>query len=350
MAFGTELLPWALAAGLGIAICVAPWFALVALGLAALLPVIPTPPGDLAAFASPWISGPAVALAVTGLLVMGHPTGRAAWELLHVPVRVILPGLVVLLALVGGEAGPSPDLTFGAPTVRGALLLCLALSVSLLLLGWGSAILSGLQGVRAFHEGRGGALALEMGGAGLALATVAQPLLAAPLAVAAVGAAALRQRRAFRVAPLSPALLRGLAASLGGGAGWRGPDTLPHWVHPGTRSRDRESSTLLLRGTPAVLLLKAGAENSSESPMDGPYDVRAGWLTLEDGGPRFLFRSPIRIWEVPLKEARPVEGSERCSSLIQGLELSDGGTRMILGTSRGGPTLREIQSEFVRDL
>jgi len=342
-----ELLPWALAAGFGVALAIAPWFGLLALGLATFLPFLPPLPGDLEAFGSPWIATPTLALALTGLLLGGRPSARAFWELLHTPVRLVLPCLVLLLALepAGAATDLSRPLALGGP-----LLLSLALSTLLVLLRWGRSVVAGLRDRPSFHERWDGALALELMGAFLTVATVTVPAVGGLLAGLVAMSALIRGRPELRVGPLIPHLLQGAARSLGGGEGWRDPPALPRWVKHESPQGDAGNSLAVLRGTPAVLLLRQGdGKSGPEGPAEGG-ELRAGWLVIQGGLPRFLFRSPARIWELNLGNALLAGDVGGESLLIQRVELRDGEDRMILGTSRGGPNLEEIQAEFTRNL
>jgi len=330
----TQLEPWALAAGLGLAASVAPWATVLTLSvLAAVATGLVDVPGDLQGLGSLWVLGPTLALVVLHVLIHARPIGWSIWELLHTPVRLVLPALLLLLAL----SGPPGDPRARALDLGGALLLALAVSVLALMLRYGWTISFETMGRRPPHGGMGGAALLALGAAGLTLALMLQAVPTGAVALLLLGIVAALSRPALRVAPMAPGLLRGLAVALGGGQGWRTGDALPRWLRGGPDEEWNPGPDL--RGTPAILY--SGGDGGG---------FRSGWLIIDRGTPAFLFRSPARVWEVSLKEAVPVrdvaDGSQGTGRLLQRLPLRHQDREVVLATSRGGPPADRIRAEF----
>ncbi len=330
----TQLEPWALAAGLGIAAALAPWATVLILGaLAALSQGVAEVPGDLQGLGSAWVLIPTLALAIVAMLVHTRLLAWGVWELLHIPVRLVLPPLLLLLALSGPPGGPRAD----PPELGGAVLLTLAASVLVVLLRWGWTISCEAMGRRAPHESVRGAALLALVAAGLTLALVLQPVPTGAVVVVLAGAAVFSSGPALRVAPMAPRLVQGLATALGGQAGWQVGSGLPRWLRDG--GQDGWNPGPDVRGTPAIL-----------SPEGGDGELRAGWLVVRRGAPTFLFRSPARVWEVDLAEAVPwwdgTEADGPPSRLLQRIRLVHQDRRVILATSRGGPPTDRLRSEF----
>lgn len=329
-----HLEPWALAAGLGVAAALAPWATVLTLGALAALSGGPWEvPGDLQGLGSIWVLIPTLALAVVAMLVHTRQLAWGIWELLHVPVRLVLPPLLLLLALSGPPGGPRAD----PSELGGALLLTVSASVLVVLLRWGWTISGEAKGRRAPHESVRGAALLAMVAAGLSLALVFQAVLTGAMVVVLAGAAVFTSGPALRVAPMAPRLVQGLAVALGGGEGWRAGTDLPRWLRDDGEGERNPGPDI--RGTPAILY--SGGE-------DG--ELRAGWLVVRRGAPTFLFRSPARVWEVDLAAAVPwrdrSNGAAPPNRLLQRIRLVHQDREVVLATSRGGPSADRIRSEF----
>lgn len=329
-----ELEPWALAAGLGVAAALAPWATVLTLGALAALSGGPWEvPGDLQGLGSIWVLIPTLALAVAAMLVHTRQVTWGIWELLHVPVRLVLPPLLLLLALSGPPGGPRAD----PSGLGGALLLALSASMLVVLLRWGWTISGEAMGRRAPHESMRGAALLALAAAGLSLALVLQPIPTGAVVVILAGAAAFTSGPALRVAPMAPRLVQALAVALGGGEGWRAGEDLPRWVRDEGGSKRNPGPDV--RGTPAILY-----------PDGGDGELRAGWLVGRRGAPTFLFRSPGRVWEVDLAEAvawrDASNGHAPPNRLLQRVRLVHQDREVVLATSRGGPSADRIRAEF----
>jgi hypothetical protein len=342
MLTGSELAFWGLAAAFGAAFMLAPWFGLVALGVVTALPFLPTPPGDLPAFGSPWIAIPALLLGLAGVLVQSRPTLQIFWDLLHTPVRLALPCMVLFLAVSGNET-----FILQPPVVAwGQVLLALAVATALLMVRWGWIVVTALEDRPAPFTQRRQAWGLEALGASLALVAVGFPLAAGGIALVLTLTTVSRSRRAVRAAPATPHLLRSLVQGPTGGRGWRGLGELPRWLRGSVAGREGShpgNPGAGVRGTPAVLQMVSGS--AALEPA-----VRTGWLLVEDGEPRFVFQGPMRIWEIPLASATPAPATAMEGPLLQRVEFSQGTDRMILGIGRDGPSLRDLQREFTRSL
>lgn len=315
-----DTLPWFLGVGLAAAAAIHPWGAILGLAATAGLAWVPPLPGALAGVGSPWVWIPTVVLAATEGVVQARPDARLAWEVIHSPVRLLLPPLLLLLTVDGVP---------GSPTL-GPLALAGTLAAYLLVLRWGTLLHRELVGRLDDRSARWRLPSALAAGATLAPAAALAPVPTALATALGVAAVSLRLRD---VLPLSPAVPRliGDRLVLGTGTGaWRPRSRLPRWIRKKGLASARGNPLKLSRGMPALLC--------GEKPGQ---EARAGWLVVADGGPRFVFGSPSRIWEVELAGA----SASRLSSpgpLLRRMELRRQGERLVLGIPRGGPTAGEL--------
>lgn len=320
---GPELAPhlagWFLAVALGAGIALHPWAGVLGLAVLTVRSVNVGLPGDLEGLSSAWIVVPAILLLASELIVRPRGLTWLVREVVHVPIRILLPPLAVLLAVEGPVQGrPS-----------GILALSVTLAVVITILRWGWTARQELRARRPLlttFAGVAGAGALA---ASLSAGAIVAPVPSALLAGIAFVGAMSHPREVFRLAWATPGILVDVAEAVVGGPRWRRAEDLPRWVRRGSAG----NLSPPFRGTRALLY--------GEGPGQG---VRVGWMVIGDDGPVFLFRSPTRNWEVALERARAEPGLPSSGPLLQRVRLQEGDDQLVLATPRGGPSVSELWS------
>jgi hypothetical protein len=314
---------WLLAIPLAAAVALTPWGALLGLGLLVHLPGIAPPPGDIAAFGSTLLLVPAGALLGAELVLRRREPAWTVWEVLNLPVRLLLPPGLIVLAAAG---------TGWTPELAGPAALALAAAAYGTLLRWGWGLASEARGRIAPLRTLRGAAAGSAGAALLAAGAVWLPVPVAVIAALGLVLASVFGRPALSAGPLAPRLVQDLALSTVGDGGWREGASLPRWVR---RESPGETQRPTVRGAPALL--------HGEGRGRG---TRAGWIVIHPEGPHFLFRGPARTWSVPFEGAHVHSGLPPAGGLLNRMVLARGDDALVLAVSRGGPSPEEIEREL----
>lgn len=326
-----ELAPWLAGIAWSVAVAASPWGALLGLAVAGRVPGLPELPGDLAAFAAPWIVLPAGVLLLLELAIRSKDGAWLVWEAVHVPVRLLVPPALLLLAANGSAA---PGVAWGPAALAAAV------AASLVALRWGSVLSAEARGIRPLQRTGVGAAGLALTALALAAVGAILPAMGAAAALLLVALAWLHDHEAVSAGLFAPRLLAELARFPVEGGGWRPARRLARWVRRdlsgGEGDSSRRDATNETIGTAALL---CGAEP--------PRRVRAGWLVVAGGRPFFLFRSPTRVWSIPLaRAALAPPGPDTPGRLLRRTGLTLGGERVVLATSRCGPTADALADAF----
>jgi hypothetical protein len=259
------------------------YLTILALALLGFLPVELAHFGQLDLLASPWILLAALLLVALGWWVEGRRELVPAWELFHLPARVVAAALLALLVLSHpGMGGLQP------PVVVAGLI---AGAVQVLRIGWGVILTRGVDRAPSPRTRR----VLE-GATAIALLAVAA-ILGAGTALMA-GALVLVLLVGTSIPPVRAAaftrhLIRGQLRDLVGSSEWRPHQFLPRWI----RRRLVDRAGVPVQGARGVRAALMGVSQAGF--------FRSGWLILGPEGPMFMYRTSRQIWEVDLFRGRP---------------------------------------------
>jgi hypothetical protein len=274
---------WALVVVLAVALGLDLYLALLALVLLGYLPLDPGHTGRLGDLASPWILPVALLFFAMSWWVEGRRRLIPAWELFHVPARIVAAALLALLVL-RHPGMPEPQ----APAIAAGII---AGGIQVLRIGWGVILTHGVDGAP-----RPGTRRILEGATAVGLLLVAH--IHSPR-IALIGAALLllvllgTSLPPLRAAAFTRHLLRGQLRELIGSSEWRPHDSLPHWV----RRRLVDRAGVSIQGARGVRAALVGVADAGL--------FRGGWFILGPDGPSFMYRTPTGTWEVDLFQGRP---------------------------------------------
>jgi hypothetical protein len=259
------------------------YLTILALAILGFLPVEPAHFGQLDLLGSPWIFLAALILFALSWWVEARRGLVPAWELFHLPTRVVAAALLALLVL--NHPG-MPGLQ--APVVVAGLI---AGGVQLLRIGWGIILTRGVDRAPTPRTRR----VLE-GSTAVALLAVAA-ILGAEAALIGVGLILLLLVATcippIRAAAFTRHLIRGQLRDLVGSSEWRSHEFLPGWI----RRRLVDRAGVPVQGARGVRAALMGVSQAGF--------FRSGWLVLGPRGALFMYRNPGEIWEVDLFRGRP---------------------------------------------